>query len=387
MAWNEPGGGNGKKDPWGGGGGGNGQDGPPDLDEAMKKLQEKLNNIFGGKGGGSAASGGGPSAALIIIILVVLAVGWGLMGVYTVEEKERAVVLRLGVFHEIIEPGLHWNPALIDSISKVNKLKVRSHSHRAQMLTQDENIVEVSLSVQYKADSPKDFLLEVRDPERSLAQATESALRHVVGSSNMHQVLTEGRAKLGIDVQNRLQVLIDKYRSGIRVTKVNIEATQPPSQVQAAFDDVQKAKEDEQRAKNEAESYANAIVPEARGKAQRQIEEANGYKERVIARAKGEAGRFKKLLTEYKKAPEVTRERLYLDAIQEVLKNTTKIMVDVDGGNNMMYLPLDKLMERKSSILPESSSVAGEPSVRELTDRVVEQLRRDSQVSRRREVR
>ncbi len=381
MAWNEPGG-NGK-DPWGGGNRGN--EGPPDLDEAMKKLQDKLNGIFGG-GGGSRGGSQDFSSGIFGLILIGALLIWGAMGIYQVDQQEEAVVLRLGVFHETKTSGLHWYPRLIDTIEKINATKIRSHSHQALMLTEDENIVEVSLSVQYNVKDSKSFYLNVQHPERSLAQATESTLRHVVGSAKMHQVLTEGRAKLADDVQTRLQELLDNYTTGISITEVNVEATSPPAQVQAAFDDVQKAIEDEQRAKNEAESYSNGIIPEARGKAARQIEEANAYREQVIARAQGEAERFKKLLVEYKKAPEVTRDRLYIEAVQHVLNNTNKVMVDVEGGNNMMYLPLDRLVSPTVS-LPSGDIAAESPDLRELTDRVVEQLRKDSQTARKREVR
>jgi membrane protease subunit HflK len=212
------------------------------------------------------------------------------------------------------------------------------------MLTEDENIVEVSLSVQYTAADPKNFALAVRDPERSLAQATESALRHVVGSTEMHPILTEGRAQVAIDVQERLQRYLDSYDTGIIVSRVTVANTQAPKQVQAAFDDVIKAREDEERVKNEAQTYANGIVPEARGAAQRVIEEANGYKDRVVAQAEGESQRFSALLTEYQRAPAVTRERLYLDTMQQVMSNSSKVLMDVEGGNNLMYLPLDKMM-------------------------------------------
>jgi membrane protease subunit HflK len=248
------------------------------------------------------------------------------------------------------------------------------------MLTQDENIVEVRMSVQYVIDDVKNFVLEVRDPERSLEHAAQSALRHVVGGMTMDLVLTQGRVQIAQEVQDRLQNYLTSYTTGIRVSKVNVDDSKPPSQVQAAFDDVIKAREDEERVKNEAQSYANGIVPEARGKAQRAIEEANAYKEEVIANAEGEADRFLNLLAEYRKAPVVTRERLYLDAVQNVLANTSKVMVDVKGGNNMMYLPLDKLgagaagqTMRRNGGLDVSST-----DIRELTDLVTEQLRRDA---------
>ena len=314
MAWNEPGGGNNKpRDPWGGG-----DQGPPDLDEALKKMQEKLGGLFGG-GRSSSSGGGGSGRGVPGALLGVLAAGallvWGLMGFYQIDEQERAVVLRFGKYHETVQPGLQWNPPLIDEVIKVNTTKVRAASFREIMLTQDENIVEVRLSVQYVIDDPTKFVLEVRDPERSLQHASESAIRHVVGGNKMDLVLTEGRAQIALDVRERLQQYLDMYETGIRVSKVNVDESKPPTQVQAAFDDVIKAREDEERVKNEAQAYANGIVPEARGQAQRQIEEASAYREQVIANAQGEAERFTKLLAEYRKAPEVTRERLYLDAV------------------------------------------------------------------------
>jgi len=379
MAWNEPGGnGNGKgpKDPWGGG-----DQGPPDLDEALRKFQEKLGGLFGGGSGGNNSGGAALGGGLIAAIAAVLLVLWALFGFYQIDQQERGVVLRFGKYLETVQPGLQWNPRLIDSVTVVNVTKVRSSAHRELMLTQDENIVEVNLQVQYTVNNPKDFVLKVRDPERSLQHATESALRHVVGSIEMYQVLTEGREKIGVDVYVRLQEYLDLYETGIMVSKVTIANTQPPAEVQAAFDDVIKAKEDEERLKNEAQAYSNGVIPEARGRAQRQIEEANAYKEQVIAEAEGEAQRFEKLLTEFQKAPEVTRERLYIDAVEEVLSKSSKVMVDVKGGNNIMYLPLDKILTQSSQV--ESSAALDSGDIRELTNQVVEQLRRDNQSVRR----
>ncbi|MYM63551.1 FtsH protease activity modulator HflK [Pseudomaricurvus sp. HS19] len=384
MAWNEPGGND--QDPWGGRKGG---DGPPDLDEALKKFQEKLNGIFGGGSGGGSGSGGGFSSSLLGLLLVGALVVYGLFGIYQVNEQERAVVLRLGVYHDTVGPGLHWNPPLIDQVFPVNVTKVRSRSARGQMLTQDLNIVDVTLSVQYEIGDVKSFVLNVRDPESSLVQATDSALRHVVGSSPMHEVLTEGREKIAIEVQTRLQAYLDSYQTGISLGTVNVEDTSPPREVQAAFDDVNKAREDEERLKNEAQTYSNGILPEARGAAQRVIEEAMAYREQVVAKAEGEAKRFEQLLTEYRKAPKVTRERLYIDAMQEVMSNSSKVMVDVEGGNNMLYLPLDKIIG--SSSKPVTSGRADEVSpdvIREIADQVADQLRRESiNNTRRREVR
>ena len=259
--------------------------------------------------------------------------------------------------------------------------KVRQAEHRASMLTEDENIVDVPMSVQYTVSDPAHFLLKVRNPEHSLEQAMESALRHVVGGSSMDDVITAGREKMAIDVKQRLQSYIDNYQTGILVSEVNIRESRAPAQVQDAFDDVTRAKEDKARLKNEAEAYANTIIPEARGQAQRQLEEASAYREQVVARAEGEAARFTKLLTEYKKAPDVTRRRLYIEAMQDVYSSSTKVMVDVKGGNNMIYLPLDRIVKGGSG---GSISNIDDLDIEELTNRVVEQLRRETQ-SRRRE--
>ncbi|MEH6628251.1 MAG: FtsH protease activity modulator HflK [Motiliproteus sp.] len=390
MAWNQPGGNGNDKDPWGGEnrGGGNkgGNQGPPDLDEALRKLQEKMNSIFGGGGGGGKSSGSGGGAAgvgVFALIAVIVAGLWLYKGVYTVNEQERVVVLRLGKYHDTVLPGLHWNPALIDQRFSVNVTRVESKDHRALMLTEDENIVDVALKVQYRISDPKSYVLRVREPEASLGHATESALRHVVGTSEMHFILTEGRALMGDQVQERLQRYMDDYGTGLQISKVNIESTSAPSQVQAAFDDVIKAREDEQRVKNEAESYANGIVPEARGNAQRLLEEANAYKEQVIAIAEGESNRFLQLYTEYSKAPVVTRERMYLDAIETVMSNSTKVLVDVKGGNNIMYLPLDKIVEGGSSQRGRASSRGvDEGDVQDVADEVIDRLRRRQTVRR-----
>ena len=342
MAWNEPGG-NKDKDPWG-----NNDQGPPDLDEAFKNLRNNVTSLFGG-GRQRPGSGGGSglNRGVLAVAVAIVLIAWGLLGVYTVDQAERGVVLRLGKkLDEVVMPGLRWNPPLIDERFIVNVEQVRSIAHDAEMLTEDENIVRVNMKVQYKIGNIQDYVLLVNNPENSLRQAMESALRHVVGSSEMHGVLTEGRAELAIDVEQRLQGYIDTYGTGLQIEQVIIEDTQPPEAVKEAFDDVIKAREDEQRFRNEADAYANKIVPEARGEAARQLEEANGYREQVIAQANGEAERFNKLYAEYELAPEVTRQRLYLDSLESVMKNSTKVMVDVDGGNNLLYLPLDKLVQQ-----------------------------------------
>jgi membrane protease subunit HflK len=374
MSWNEPGGGNnGPRDPWGGG-----NQGPPDLDEAFKKLQQSIAGLFGGGRRGSGPVKGGMSSALLGMILGGIVMVWGLMGFYQLDEQERAVVLRFGEYHATLTPGLQWNPPLIDEVITVNTTKVRAAGLREVMLTQDENIVEVSMSVQYVISDPQNFVLQVRDPEVSLQHAAQSALRHVVGGTTMDLVLTEGRAALAFEVRDKLQQYLNDYTTGILVSKVNIDESKPPAQVQGAFDDVIKAREDEERVKNEAQSYANGIVPEARGRAQRVLEESNAYRDQVIARADGEAQRFNQLLAEYQKSPEVTRERLYIDAVQSVFANTNKVMVDVDGGNNVLYLPLDKMVPNAG--LPRGlggGSGMNDRDMREIVDQVTEQLRRD----------
>ncbi|MCP8688139.1 FtsH protease activity modulator HflK [Marinobacterium sedimentorum] len=394
MAWNEPGGnGDGKNhDPWNGdkrgGPKGGGDQGPPDLDEALRKLQDKLNSIFGkvntgGGGGGGGASSSGSGFLWVLLVVVVLA--WAGMGFYTVDQQERGVVLRLGKYYDTVNPGLQWNPPMIDDVTKVNVTRVRTLDHRALMLTEDENIVDIDVTVQYLIIDPKAYRLNVRDPEGSLANASESALRQVVGSSEMHSLLTEGREALGFAVLDRLQGYMQSYGTGLSISKINVKNAQAPSQVQDAFDDVIKAREDEQRVKNEAESYANGIVPEARGEAQRMLEEANAYREEVLARADGEAKRFIALLGEYRKAPEVMRERLYLDMMQSVLENNPKVLIDVEGGNNMMYLPLDKLMQNSNERRDSSRATRlDDQGLRELTDKVVDEMRvRQSTVTRR----
>lgn len=405
MAWNEPGnndndpwntgknrnndGGRDQEpnnDPWGRQGEKGGKDqAPPDLDEAFGKLMDMLGVKKKRKGGGGSNNNGGSgmggkfSGGLIGIILVGLVALWVASGIYQVDQQERGVVLRLGKFHNIVMPGLHWNPPLIDSVTTVNVTKVRSHDHQALMLTVDEAIVDVSVSVQYSIDDPRNFVLNVRSPEESLAQAVESSLRHVVGTTEMDQILTEGREVLAAEVKERLQSYINDYGTGLLISKVNVENTQAPNQVQEAFDDVIKAKEDEQRVRNEAESYANGIIPEARGRAQRIREEAEAYRSEVVARAEGQADRFDRLYQEYAKAPEVTRQRLYLETLESIYKDVNKVMIDSEGGNNMMYLPLDQLMKQRKS----ASELSGldSPSVSNLTDQVIAEIRKRQSAS------
>ena len=364
MAWNEPGnnGNDNDKDPWGGGRKG-GDQGPPDIDEVVRNLTKKFNSLFGGGSGsgstGSSSSGGGGlSAGLIAGLVVVVAVVWAFMGVYIVDAAERGVVLRFGkVLDATVGPGLHWNPPLIDEVSLVNvsELNAKTYENRA-MLTTDENIIDIAVTVQYLIQDPLKYVIAVQDPELSLDNASESAIRHVVGGNFMDQILTTGRDRIAADVQERLQNYMNVYNTGILVSQVNVVDAQPPDAVRPAFDDVIRAREDEQRVQNQAQQYSNQIIPEARGEAQRRIESANAYKEQVVAQATGDASRFDQLLTEYVKSPEVTRQRLYIDSIEDVMTASSKIMVDVQGGNNMLFLPLDKLMEQSTSSIDANSS-------------------------------
>jgi membrane protease subunit HflK len=342
MAWNEPGGG---KDPWGSGQG----SGPPDLDEALKKIREKFNKFggknTGGNGGAGGASSGGRGFIPVVVVLVLIL--WAFAGTYQVDEKERAVVLRFGKYLDTVNPGLHWNPPLIDTVIKERVTEERQYRNKTRdlMLTEDENIVELQLGVQYNIKDIKDYVLNVKNPENSLEHATNSALRHVVGSTGLNEVISTGREQVGLEVKERLQRYLDQYGTGINVVKINIQEAKPPAEVKAAYDDVIKAREDQERVINEAQSYANGIIPEARGRAQRVIEEANAYQAKVVAEAEGEAQRFEHLLTEYQKSPDVTRQRLYMDSIQDVMSNSTKVMVNAGDGNNIFYLPLDKAVD------------------------------------------
>ena len=375
MSWN----GNDNKDPWGR------EDAPPEIDEVIKKARERINSIFGGGSSGDDSSGGF-SMKNFTWIFVVLIFGYVTLGIYQVEEAERSVVLRLGKFQEIKGPGLRWNPPIVDNWEIVDVVRVRPHRHDALMLTKDENIVDVTVSVQYQIADPMKYVLDISDADASLAQATESALMHVVGGSIMDDALTTGRELIAQEVRTRLQSYLDRYSTGLEVLIVNIEDSSPPNQVQEAFDDVIKAREDEVRARNEAETYANGLVPEARGEAQRMLQDAEAYKEQVISEAEGDAARFNLLLAEYQKAPDVTRNRLYLDSIQGVMSNSTKVMIDVEGGNNILYLPLDKIAQSARGVeelnIPSASN--NSTSIRDLTNQVIEEIRRRNRQEERR---
>jgi membrane protease subunit HflK len=360
MAWNEPGGGN-KHDPWGGGGrrggdGGGNNQGPPDLDEALKKFQDKLNSMLGGRGkrggGKGSGSGGGkggggklsrsPFTLPGLLIIVALAV-WAASGFYLVDQAERGVVLRFGKFQEVVTPGLQWNPPLIDDVRMVNVTRVRSIRQTQAMLTQDENIVSVEISAQYQVSDPRGYVLNVRNPELSMENALNSALRHVVGGTDMIDILTSGREILGSAVASRLQSYLDNYGTGIRLQTLNVESTSPPDAVRDAFDDVIRAREDRQRTINQAMAYANAVIPTAQGQAQRLIEQGQGYRESVVAESRGQANRFSALLNEYTMAPEIMRQRLYLETLSSVFGDSAKVLVDVSEQSPLMVLPLDRL--------------------------------------------
>ena len=374
MAWNQSGGDG--RDPWSDRGG---QQGPPDLDEVLKKLQARLGQLFGGRSGrksGSGGSGGGRGGGAIgafgVGVVAVLAVlAWGAYGIYVVDPAEAGVVLRFGQFVYTTGPGPHWVPPLIESVEKVNVQVIRSQDigfrtqgssdisvgHESLMLTEDENIIDIKFAVQYRVKDPADFLFNVVDPEITLRQATESAVREIVGRSGMDFVITDGRDAVAVEAQGLIQEILDGYGSGLNITSVNMQNAQPPDEVQEAFFDAIRAREDQERIINEANAYKADIVPKARGEAQAIVEQAKAYRQRVVALAEGETSRFLQVLTEYRRAPEITRERLYLEAVESVMANSSKVLVDVQGGNNLMYLPLDRLLASRPG---EGESAGGE---------------------------
>ncbi len=355
MTWNEPGGGDnkGNKDPWSGNKGG-GNQGPPDLDEVVKKLQEKLSGLFGGGGNGNSNGGSvvggipGGSGTIAVIVIAAIALLLVANSFYKIEAAERGVVLRFGAYYQVTDPGLNFKVPLVDEVYKVNIDQISSFSHKAQMLTKDENIIDVELTVQSKIQDPADYLFQDRNPQKTIQDATETAVRETIGKSNLDFVLTEGRSSIAADIKERAQTLINMYKTGLEITSINMQPAKPPEQVKSAFDDAIKAREDKERLENEAHAYANQVVPQARGAAARQVQAAKAYEERVIAEAEGESNRFLAVLKEYEKASEVTRERLYIETVEDVLSKTSKVILDVKSGNSLMYLPLDKLI--KSSV-------------------------------------
>lgn len=389
MAWNEPGN-SGGKDPWGGGGRKNEQ-GPPDLDEVVRNLQGKLNGLFGGggdKGNAGGGSGGGMGAGSFGAILGVAILIWALSGIYIIDEGNRGVVTTFGKYIETTMPGPHWHARFIQDVEKVNVSGVRSielglRPEESLMLTQDENIVDVKFAVQYQVGNARDYLFNTRNPDETMRQVMESAVREIVGKSEMDFIITGGRSEVVNRAQELMQGTLDNYRTGLVISQLTMQNAQAPRQVQGAFADAVKAREDEIRLRNEAEAYANDLIPRARGGAARIIEESNAYREQVIAEAEGETSRFMSILAEYRKAPEVTRKRLYIDAMESVLSNSSKILVDTDGSNNLLYLPLDKMMQRSAPAdTVGSSSSRGNPSSTETSRQVPSPVRDNSRAIR-----
>jgi membrane protease subunit HflK len=352
MAWNEPG--KDDKDPWGG----RGNDGPPDLDDVIRNIQRKLGGLFGGE---KTPNNDEPSAGAfgVGLIAAVILLVWLASGLYVVDSAERGVVLQFGKYSDTTLPGPHWHlPYPIQTVEKVNVDKSRTAeigfrttagrnstvASEALMLTQDENIIEMKVEIQYKVDNAAAFLFNVENPTATLEKMTESAVREVVGQTSMDEVIKLGRADMAVKAEKLLQTLLRDYGTGLLVTSFNIPDIQPPAQVQAAFADVINASADKVRMKNEAQAYANDVVPKARGAAFRLVQEAEAYKSQIIAKAQGETSRFLQVMNEYEKAPAITKERLYLDTMESVYSRSQKVLVDVSkDSNNVLYLPLDRM--------------------------------------------
>jgi membrane protease subunit HflK len=343
MAWNESGNG---RNPWDRGGGD--RKSPPDLDRIVKEWQQRLGSIFrGGSGGGGASAPGGSTGFAGLAGLILL--GWLATGLYRVDDAERAVVLRFGKYQSTAMPGLRWHiPWPVERRELVNTSEISPFNQQTRMLTADENIVEVDLVVQYRRADPVKYLFNVRDPQGTLSDISESAIREVIGKSTMDYALGEGRSEIAMRTETLIQQTLDEYGAGIMVTKVNLQDVNFPEQVEAAVQDAIKAREDRERLAFEAQAYANDILPRARGESARRLADAEGYKARLTADAQGEAARFEQVLAEYQAAPEVTRERLYIEAIEDVLARTNKILLDAGGIGNMMYVPLDKILEGRA---------------------------------------
>ena len=363
MAWNEPGGG---KDPWSGKGG---DQGPPDLDEVVKKLQDKFGGLFGGgksSGGESKFGSGssGPGSKTVALVVGIALLVWLASGIYIIQPAERGVVLRFGAYSETTQPGPHWHiPFPVERVIPVNVDSITSFRHKATMLTRDENIVDVELTIQSRIQDAADFLFQDRDPNKTMRDATETAVREIIGKSDLDFILTQGRGAIADRIKASAQGLIDDYKAGLSITSVNMQPAKPPEQVKSAFDDAIKAREDKEKLENQAEAYANQVVPEARGGAARRLADAKAYRDRVIAEAEGNVSRFLAILKEYQRAPQVTRERLYLDAVETMLGQTSKVMLDTQGGNSLMYLPLDQLIQQRTKI--SNTTDSGPPTATE----------------------
>jgi len=361
MAWNEPGKSdkpqNAPRKP----------DAPPDLDEVLRNLQQKLRGLFGQKKkpifspAGSSNASPKPSSMVMgpifIFVGIVFLLIWFFSGFFIVAPAEKAAILRFGKYVKTDEPGLHWIPPFISSRYIVNVQQVLTYPYQAEMLIQDENIVSVGLVVKYRINNLQDYLFNVANPNESLQQATASALRQVIGQTKLDDVLTSGLEKVGQETQEVLEKTLERYHAGLVVTDVNMQFAKPPEEITAAFDDAIKAREDKPRFEKQAEAYANQIVPVAEGNASRQIAEANAYKQQVVLNAQGATAQFLALLPQYQQSPEVTRERMYLDTLQSVLGNTPKVLMDTPQGNNMMYLPLDKLIKKQDESVETPNNV------------------------------
>lgn len=366
---------------WGNNPGGGKKGGPPDLEELWRDFNRRLTGMFGKKNGGGDGNDKGKIPGLsprqfgsgLGLLLALVATVWLASGFYIVDASQRGVVLQFGSFKETTEPGLRWRlPWPIQSHEVVNLTGVRTVEvgyrgseknkvpKEALMLTDDENIVSAQFAVQYLLKDPQAYLFKNRHPDDAVIQAAETAIREIVGKSRMDFVLYEGRDVIAASTQKLIQDILDRYDTGIQIRSVTMQSTQPPEQVQAAFDDAVKAGQDRERQKNEGQAYANDVIPRARGAASRLMQEADGYKQRMIATAEGDASRFKQILVEYNKAPEVTRQRLYLETVQQVYASTSKVMVDAKGSGNLLYLPLDKLMQAAGAgvAAPEAAPVA-----------------------------
>jgi len=352
MAWNQPGGSN-DKDPWTGK---PKQSGPPDLEAFLRNLKRKitafLNKNKSAMGGGSASGGGGDAetpgfqfnSTIVGLIVLGLLIIWFFAGIFIVDPAEQAVILRFGKYVTTVGPGPHWIPEFIDAEYPVNEQYISTYSYTApQMLTKDENIVSVSIAVQYRVSNARDYLFNVVNPVQTLQQATASVLRSVIGQTNLDQVLTTGREQIRSQAQTQLTQVLQKYHTGLIVTDVTMQPAKAPDEVKEAFDDAIRAREDAQRFENQAQSYAMQVVPYAQGQAQRLLADANAYQQQVVLNAQADVAQYLALLPAYQKDPAVMRERMYLETMQNVLSNTNKVFIDSNSNNNMFYLPLDKL--------------------------------------------
>jgi membrane protease subunit HflK len=346
MAWNEPGGNPGKRNPWGSN---KPEQGPPDLDEVIRNLQRRLSALFGGGTGGRSTGGGAPGRGFGVgTILLALATIWAFTGLYRVDAAERGIILRFGRHVDTTLPGLHWHmPWPIETKQIVNTAAIQSFTEQTRMLTSDENLVEINMEVQYRAANALDYAFNVYQPEETLHEVSESAIREVIGRSKLDSVLESGRQDIVIRTQELIQRTLDAYKIGLEVTAVNLQDVRVPNEVAPAQADAIKAREDRDRLSLAAQAYANDLIPRARGNAVRQVQDAQAYKSQLVANAEGEADRFLKLLSEYERAPGVTRERLYLQTVETVLKSSRKVILDTEGGGgNLVYLPIDKLLEQ-----------------------------------------